>query len=319
MSRRAGPVGLAVRAATTTPVLSVFAMLIVAATAFVGAAAPGLLQQVQTDGLRYALSETDPSQRDFSADTRGAPTSGWDAVARQLEDARSTMDPRLQQILRPARVAVEFDGSEAQTLDPAVDKPRSELMLRYDPQLDDRVTWVEGRRPAAVDDVDGGAAPVEFGLTAEAARVMEWDLGEQRDLPRPGVGLQRVVLVGIYEPVDARDDDWRHSPLALVPSRVQRGLELPLFSTVALAAPEDVATARDWSDNVSTVVWYPFDVSAVSAGDTTGLIAAMRRFQAQSVLVDVSVDTFFHDGLQFASTAPLTLTQSLARVRPRRS
>ncbi|HEV7741175.1 MAG TPA: hypothetical protein VGO65_02035, partial [Pseudolysinimonas sp.] len=67
MTRRAGPVGLAVRAATTNPALSAFAIAIVAITAFVGAAAPGLLQGMQSESLRYALRATEPTQRDFVA------------------------------------------------------------------------------------------------------------------------------------------------------------------------------------------------------------------------------------------------------------
>jgi putative ABC transport system permease protein len=315
VTRRARSVGLAIRAASTTPALSLFAILIVAAIAFAGAAAPGLLRQAQGAGLRYALEQTDPTQRDFSADTRGAPSAGWTAAVRELDEARSVMDPSLAGILGPARVVAEMDGSEASTLDPAVSKPRSQLYLRYDPQLDDRVTWVEGRRPEVPDPADDAVQPVEFGLTAQAAQVMEWELGEERQLPRPGREPQRVVLVGIYEPIDATQLDWAHAPLALQPSRVQRGLELPLFSAVAFTAPDDLRTPRGYSDFVATRVWYPLELSEVRAGDTLGLIAAMRRFQAQTIPIGVSVDTFFDDGLQFSSTAPLTLTQAVARTQ----
>lgn len=315
MSRRAGPIGLAVRAASTTTALSLFAILIVAAIAFAGAAAPGLLGNVQGAGLRYALEQTDPTQRDFSADTRGAPSAGWSAAAQQLDAARSVMDPSLDAILGPARIVAELDGSEASPLDPAISKPRSQLYLRYDPQLGDRVTWVDGRAPEMVR-ADGGEAPaLEFGLTAEAAAVMDWEFGEERLLPRPGREPQRVVLVGIYEPVDANDIDWTHSPLALKPSSVQRGLELPLFSAVAFAAPDDLTSARAYSDFVGTSVWYPLDIARVRAGGTPELVAAMRQFQAQTIDLSVSVDTFFHDGLQFTSTAPLTLTQAAARTQ----
>ncbi|MGN6503441.1 MAG: hypothetical protein ACTHKX_11150, partial [Pseudolysinimonas sp.] len=76
MTRRAGPAGLAVRAATTHPALSVFAVLIVAVIAFAGAAAPGLLQRAQTDSVRYALRATGSAERDFSATVRGLPATG---------------------------------------------------------------------------------------------------------------------------------------------------------------------------------------------------------------------------------------------------
>jgi putative ABC transport system permease protein len=315
VSRRARSIGLAVRSASTTPALSLFAILIVAAIAFAGSAAPGLLQQVQGAGLRYALEQTDPTQRDFGADTRGAPSAGWAGTIRQVDEARSVMDPSLARILGPVRVVTEMDGSEATPLDPAASKPRSQLYLRYDPQLDDRVSWVDGRRPEVADPAGDGVRPVEFGLTAEAAQVMEWELGEERLLPRPGREPQRVVLVGIYEPVDPGDPDWTHVPLALQPTRVQRGLELPLFSAVAFTAPDDLPTPRGYSDFVSTRVWYPLELAEVRAGNTPALIAAMRRFQAQTIPISVSVDTFFDDGLQFSSTSPLLLTQAVARTQ----
>src|SRR5690606_37574001 len=76
MSRRAGPIGIAVRSAMTSPALTVFAMVIVALTAFTGAAAPGMLQRVQSDSLRYSLAATGTVTRDFGASQRGTPVPG---------------------------------------------------------------------------------------------------------------------------------------------------------------------------------------------------------------------------------------------------
>lgn len=325
MSRRAGPVGLAVRAATTTPALSLFAIAIVALTAFVGAAAPGLLQQVQSDSLRFALRSTEPTARDFSADTRGAPVPGagrstndvavdpalkqvWGYPLQQVADVRDQMPPELREVLDPARVVVEFDPSEA-LYDPAAPRPRSALLVRYDPQLDDRVRWVAGEEPQTNPD-----GITEFGLTAAAAEAMAWEIGDVRELPRPGDIRQPVMLTGIYEPVDPSDPDWVHAPLGLEVSRVQKGEEKPLFTAVAFAAPADLDTPSSMTDLVSTQVWYPLDVDAVRADGARDLIAAMRQFAAQSVEFAVSVESFFVDGLQFSSTAPITMTQALVRI-----
>jgi putative ABC transport system permease protein len=329
MTRRAGPVGLAVRAATTSPALTAFAILIVAITAFAGAAAPGELQRVQSESLRYALRATEPTARDFSADTRGAPipASGrstsdfglapeleavWGYPLQQAADARSRMDPGLREVLAPGRVVVEFDPSDAVPVDPTVKRPRTRILLRYDAELDTRVRWVEGREPG-VTDLDTGDV-TEFGLTAEAAEAMDWSLDEQRDLPRPGGILQRVALVGIYEVIDPADDDWTHSPLAVHFSRVQVGEEPPLFTAVGFAAPADLQTPLRYTDNVSSSVWFPLDIDAMHADDTRALIASMRLFTTQSFSFEVNVESFFVDGLQFGSNAPITMTQALARL-----
>ena len=307
MSRR-GPLGLAIGAATTTPALTLFAIAIVALASFVGAAAPGLLQQVQSESLRYALRATDTVTRDFAADTRGAPLN-WDRAFQQLADARDDMDPGLREVLGPARVVVEFDPAEAQTLDPNDARPRSQLYLRYDLEFDSRVTWTSGRAPEATAD-----GIVEFGLTTEAAAAMDWAIDEQRDLPRPGEADQRVQLVGLYEVDDPADPDWTHAPLAVSFTRVQRGLEAPLFSAIAVAAAHDLETPVGLSDFVATTVWYPFDVEAVRADEVRDLIASMRFFTATSVDLAVSVQSFFVDGLQFGSTAPITMTQAVTRI-----
>jgi putative ABC transport system permease protein len=327
MTRRAGPIGLAVRAATTTPALTIFAIVIVALTAFVGAAAPGLLQRVQSASLHYALDATEPTTRDLVATTRGTPIPGggqkdfglpadlqpvWGAALQQVDDIRTAMDPKLRAILAPARIVTEFDAAEARSIEPLnpdLNRPRSSLRLRYDPNMDQRVTWVEGHEPAP--DGDG---ITEFGLTQAAADAMEWKLDELRDLPRPGGEVQRVRLVGVYAPIDPTDSDWLHAPLALAPSRVQVGEEAPLFSAMAYAAPADIQSPLGSSDFTRTTVWFPLDVEAIQADDTRDLISAMRLFTSVSAPFGVQVVSFYVDGLQFASTAPVTMTQALARI-----
>lgn len=321
MSRRAGPLGLAVRAATTNPALTVFAILIVTVTAFVGAAAPGLLQQVQNDSLRYALRATASTERDFTATSRGAPTMGggrhdlalptdlapfWGYPVQQMVDVRIGMDPLLRDVVKQPRVVVQFDPSEA--LDPTNAHPRTQILLRYDPQIDSRITWVQGKEPRV------GADTAEIGLTADAAKAMDWEIDETREFPRSGDRVQEITLVGIYEVNDPTDEDWNEAPLAVHYSRVQKGLENPLFTAVGIPAPGELGTALDYQDDVSTTVWFPLDVDAIRADDTRDLIAAMRLFTALSVNIDISAESFYIDGLQFGSTAPITMTQAIVRI-----
>lgn len=322
MTPRAGPAGLAVRAATTHPALSLFAILIVAITAFAGAAAPGLLQQAQTDSVRYALRGTGSAERDFSATVRGIPVAGagrdlglpadvarvWGSPLQELADARELLSARVRGVLAAPRLVVELDPSEARP-DPLDPRPRTRLLIRYDPEVDDRVTWVEGREPAHSDD---GA--VEVGLTADAAAAMDWRIGEHRQLPRGVDTLQDVVLTGIYEVNDPADPDWAHAPLAVHYSRVQPGLENPLFTAVAFAAPADLAAAAPYQTEATALAWYPFDVDRVRAADAAQLIADLRLFSATSVEFDLVTQHMFGSGIAFRSTATATMTQALVRV-----
>jgi putative ABC transport system permease protein len=323
VSRRAGAFGIAARAASTHPALSLFAMLIVALTAFAGAVAPGLLQQLQDRSLRYALAGTSPGERDFTSTSRGVPVTGggrdddglppelaavWGYPLRQLTDVRDDMDPLVRHVLGAARIAVEFDPSEAVRVSEHP-TPRSQVLLRYDPQLDDRVTWVEGREP----DVNADGV-TEFGLTAEAAEAMGWALDEHRMLTRSGNALQEVVLTGIYRVDDPADPDWDHAPLAVHFSRVQRALEDPLNIAVGFTAPADLPTAEAYPDDVSTSIWFPLKIDAVRADDARPLIAALRLFTAAPVDVALTRHSFFSPGFSFRSSAAITMSQTLVRV-----
>jgi len=325
VTHRAGPLGIALRSATTSPLLTLFAMLIVALTAFAGAASPGLLQRVQSDSLHYALDKTDAAVRDFSASERGTPIPGpgrnpdldlpadmvssWGSVAQVLADARAKMKPELRRVLGPARVVTDFDPAEATPAEAGLGTPRSMLTVRYDPKLSDLVTWVQGDAPES--DLEG---PTQFGLAAPVAEAMGWTIGEVRTLQRPGGALQPVVLTGIWEPVDAADSDWAHTPNALRPGLLEQGLAPPLHLGVGYAAPDDLQNPLGSSEFTSTSAWYPLDVRAVDAADARDLIAAMRLFAALGVEPDVTAESYFVTGLSFSSTAPVTMTQALVRI-----
>jgi putative ABC transport system permease protein len=323
MSHRAGPIGIALRATTTSPALTVFAIVVVGVTALVGAAAPGWLQRVQSDSLHYALNSTGAVVRDFTADERGTPIPGsgraddlnlpddmmqtWGAVAQELADARAGMEPELRDVLGPARVVTDFDPVEA--FASAAGTPRSMLTIRYDPHLEDLVTWVQGDEPRA--DPEG---PTQFGLSAPVAEAMAWTIGEVREVRRPGDVMQRVVLTGIWEAVDPTDVDWQHTPYALQPGLLEQGLAPPLHLGVGYAAPRDLDTPIGLSEYTSTSAWYPLDVPAIGAAGARELIAAMRLFTAVNVEPEVTAESYFITGLSFSSTAPVTMTQALVRI-----
>ncbi len=214
MSARRGPVGLALRAALTTPALSLFALLIVAATAFVGSAAPGLLQQAQTQSLRYSLEAIDPALRDVTATARGIPEPGngptrspsvaalpgdlresWGLAFGQLDDAHDEMDPAAREVLGPPQLIVQWDRSQVVEPDETHRHPRSEYLVAFDPFLADRITWAEGEAPEV--DRDG---PLQVAATTDVATATGWKVGEVRRFEYLGGIIKDVVLTGLFSP-----------------------------------------------------------------------------------------------------------------------
>ncbi|MBX3193549.1 MAG: hypothetical protein KF727_00425 [Microbacteriaceae bacterium] len=320
---RAGAVGIAVRSATTSPLLTLFAFTVVAVTAFIGAATPGFVQRTQTESLRFALERTAPAQRDFVASVRGTPEPGagrdpglpaesvavWGGSVQGLLDASRGFDPALAEVLGRPRIVSDLDPAEAYSLVKNDGTPRSQLTLRYDPEYSTRVRFVEGRAPQPVQE-----GPLEFGLSTPVAQAMGWEIGAVRTIPRPGGIVQSVVLTGVWEPVDASDRDWDHAPTALAPGLIEHGLELPVHTGVGYAAPADLGTAAAMPQSVVTTLWYPLEVPAVDARHAGELAAAMRLFSAVPLDLPIVSSAIYSRGLAFTSTAPLTITQGLTRI-----
>jgi len=327
-ARRRGPVGLAIRAALTTPALSLFALLIVAATAFVGAAAPGLLQQAQTQSLRYALADVDPTLRDVTATTRGVPDTGnggirhvrvaaladdlkplWGFAFGTLSDAREQMDAAAKRVLGEPELVVTFDMSEADPADVTPIHPRGEFILAFDPFFEEKVTWVGGDKPRRSSD-----GPMEVGATQAVADAMAWEVGDVRRLEYSGDILKDVMLTGIYEPVDASDGYWSHLPISLQPGMRPDGLAPPIYSGRLFGAPEELAGMDGVSRIVSTTAWYPLKVDAVEAAEARDTLTGIRAFSAAPVLLSVTAANFFYDGLSFGTSSTLTMENALVRI-----
>ncbi len=327
-ARRRGPVGLAVRAALTTPALSLFALLIVAATAFVGAAAPGLLQQAQTQSLQYALADVDPAQRDLTATTRGVPDTGnggarhprvaalpedlqplWGFAFGTLSAAHEQMEPAAGNVLGEPELVVAFDMSDADPSNVTPIHPRGEFIIAFDAFFDEKVTWVEGDEPRA-----SGDGPMQVGAAQAVAGTMEWEVGEVRRLEYAGDILKDVVLTGIYEPVDATDGYWNHLPISLEAGMRPDGLAPPIYSGRLFGAPEELAGMEGVSRIVSTTAWYPLEVDAVEAAEARETLAAIRKFTAAPVLLSVTAANFFYDGLSFGTSATFTMENALVRI-----
>jgi putative ABC transport system permease protein len=329
-ARRAGPVGIALRTALTTPGLSIFALLIVAATTFVGAAAPGLLQQAQTRSLQYALDRTEPSLRDASASTRGLPEVGgsdaatpsvvalppeqkpyWGSAYVELDAAHEAMDPAARRVLGPPRLIVALDMSDPDPFPSQVQPshPRGEFIIAFDPLLDDKVKWVDGSKPQT--DPTG---PTQVAATGAVAASTNWQLGEVRRYTLGDGIVKDLVLTGLFGALDPADPYWRHVPIALEPSPRPDGLAPDVNSAMLFGAADSLPSLGGLAELASTQVWYPFLVDRVQAAVARETLSAVRQFTATPVQLNVETANFFNDGLNFTTSSTRTIESALLRI-----
>lgn len=325
---RRGPAGLALRAALTTPALSVFALLIVAATAFVGSAAPGLLQQAQTQSLQYSLEAIDPALRDVTASARGIPEPGngptrspsvaalpvdlresWGLAFGQLDDAHDRMDPAAREVLGPPQLIVQWDRSQVIEPDQTHRHPRSEYLVAFDPFFGERVTWADGEAPEV--DRDG---PLQVAATTDVATATGWQVGEVRRFEYLGGITKDVVLTGLFRPVDADDGYWGHLPLALEHGERQEGLAPPVYGGTVFGPAGELATLESVPTLTSTTAWYPFLVEKLRASDARAAMTAVRSFTATPLPLNLSTEGFFDNGLTFTTSSTLTIENALLRI-----
>jgi putative ABC transport system permease protein len=327
-ARRRGPIGLAVRAALTTPALSVFAILIVAATAFVGSAAPGLLQQAQTRSLQFSLEAIDPALRDVTATARGIPEPGngptrapsvaalpgdlrdsWGLAFGQLDDARDHMDPAAREVLGPPQLIVRWDRTQVIEPDETHRHPRSEYIVAFDPFFADRVTWADGEAPEA--DADG---PLQVAATTDVATATGWRIGETRRFEYLGGITRDVVLTGLFRAADPADGYWQHVPLALENGERQDGLAPPVFSGTVFGPAGELASMESVPTLTSTTAWYPLELGKVHAAEARAAMTAIRSFTAAPLPVNLSTEGFFDNGLTFTTSSTLAIETALLRI-----
>ena len=328
--REPGAFVLALRTALSSPAASLVAVLVVAAVAFAGAAAPGLLRTGEAATLQHALESAPSQQLDLTASTRGVPllAPGGSDAAKDLPEelrpswgyvmdelsalARNEMDPVLSDVLGYPRAIVQLDEV------PVSPDPRpgtaATLRLTADPRFDSRVEIVAGSLPGAV--VEG--EPVDIALSEQVVEQTGWELDEVRDLYFSSEMQVPVRLSGIVRPLDAADPDWQHVPSLLRADEQDDGLgNITYRAAAAVDAGSLEALAPFASSYAATQTWYPFLADRVDAADAAELTGALRSFLAEFHVITVTSTGFefgYPTRADFASTAPAVLSASTDRI-----
>lgn len=242
-------------------------------------AAPVALGRLGDATVQYRLAGLGAVERDVVADENGIPLEGF---AAEVERIRAEAAAPLPDILQPARtVAV---GSAA----PLTDQPgTAEIAVAVDPRYEEDVDIVEGRLPEPAVFTDPGAdiadgqafGRIEIVLSTDTADELGWELGATRQITG-FAGIVDVVLVGVFEPVDADAAYWQHVPSVLEPNIFDDGNRARVVTGTGFAHPASLRATSPQGDSVSTIVWYPFDETAVDARDAESVAAGLRLLTA---------------------------------------
>ena len=316
MSARRG-VGLAVRAASTSPVVSLVVVVLAAVIAFVGAAVPALLDDARTATVQKQLSTLPRTALDPTATLQGAAspdsTVGGDPWS-LAEDAMAGIHRDLPLPLRTALgepgVAVVLDG-QASVPTPRVPAPSNRVEVALDPGFAARIRVVEGRMPRPTEIATEAHPVVEVVLSREASAALAWPIGQKRVLDFTDLPMT-VLLVGVYDAVDHADPAWVQRPTGLHPSADQSGGE-PVHLATAYASADMLGAIDVWAGVSSTTVWMPLLDDRVTGAQAAELAAQLRGFSASPQQFSVRGPGMYEQGLTFRSSAPATLQAGAAR------
>ncbi|MFC4554096.1 FtsX-like permease family protein [Georgenia faecalis] len=253
-----------------------------------------------------------------------------------LEELRAAQPEPLRGILGEPRATVETPEVDIRPVEGGeIGRPR--VSFKSDPYLTDHVELVDGAWPAEPPTADPFAArtpegmtlteeelaalqaeadalharPVQVALSVDAAEVLQWDVGKEREAP----GSERTLLLtGTFAPLDPDEDYWGHNPRSAAPYVVD-DLNFGTSASAAayvhpawdLAPPLPMPMAEP-----SVRMWFGVDGGALTADAVPEALAQLRGFTAanQPLGESASAEPLSQ---RFGSELPEVLTRILAQ------
>ncbi|MGO3232051.1 MAG: FtsX-like permease family protein [Microbacterium sp.] len=307
-----GRISLLTRGAFTTPMLSVFLIVVIAALSYLGATAPTLLADGRTSTIQRSVTSLPPLTRWPAATVPGLPefeaapeADTWGPVLEALERQRQEQPDPLRGLLGAPRLTIAVDPEPTSVMsDHDAPVPLNKVGLVADTGLADRADLVEGRLP----EVTGPNEPIEVVLTEAVAEQLEWPMGTARNWD--GATLE---LTGLVTPSGRDDGDWAFisgsdTPLVEVSASGDRILVAAAFLNV-----DETAPLVDRVRNVKISSWMPFDTAALDTATAQETAAQLRLLTADPLEVAMYDATFFDRGLAFSSALPQTIDEGVTR------
>jgi putative ABC transport system permease protein len=291
--------------------------LVVTGTAFLAAAVPRAVDDVSTRSLRDAVTELGPRDRALTGSAVAAPLAvppevAADEPARPYEALVGASRDGPVANLRPWVREPQWDLRTAEwwlTGEPPREGPGRHFVLNAGSAWPDQVRFVDGRPPeraeapqatlraaAAADAGDVTQLPVappvtvEIAMSTGAARLMALQTGDElvvRLLDGTGLPEFRLVVTGLFEPLDPAGEFWELDPAALQPFLGESDRE-GTFRTASVylgdgAMPVLARIANERVSVTTVTVRADVDPSALLPEDAGTLATAARRATAQTV------------------------------------
>lgn len=311
---RVGTPGLLLRHTSTGITGSLLVALLVALAVFATAAAPRALVGLGTEELRHRITTMSPALRDLTGLGRlGLFTGMEDAPVEEVlgptDDALRAAVGALPEPLRDLAGDPQWVARSTQQdaeLPEGAPAARVRLKLAIDPRWSERVRILAGDEPATwagSDDTGDTAEPLEIALLRPTADALGVGVGDT--LRYPPFTLRVAAL---YEPADADDPYWTHTPdLALPSVSAPEGL-VPTVTTTVYVAPSSAGRLVNTLAPGALSAWIPLDGSGIRFADAD-LVATQTRQRTSAAL---TLPDFGE--LRFSSRLPDAIDQTAERV-----
>jgi len=303
------------RGASTTPLLSLLLVVVIAVLSWAGIAAPGMLEAGRTATVQRAVSSVPALTRWPSATVPGMPAFGgadadagvWRTALTALDRSRQEQPEPLRGLLGAPRLSMTIDPVPTSDDDPdrVGPVPFNKVGLVSDPGFLSRSQLVDGRLPKRTDPADG----VEIALTNRIAAQLDWKVGTERK--RDDLTL---TLTGTVEPSGRDAGDWTFINGSLTPLIEVDGGGNRILVVAGFMHVDEITALTDRISDIKTSAWMPFEGTALDATTAAKAAAQLRRLAADPARIPMHDSPFYNGGLQFRSSLPQSIDAGVARA-----
>lgn len=301
-ARVPGAAGLAVRQVLADPWVSVLMAAVVLVVTVVAVLTPRVMDDMNARQVAHVLSPLSAQQRDLVAVASlsgtavefGPPRPAeevWGSLQEAVRGLPASQPEPLRSLLRPGYFYGEMQAPYA--FPPVVeDYARAQAQLRVAPDLEERVSLVEGDWPSPCfplneefyrfgDEVPdlgecNGTEAYEVLVSAEAADRLQWEVGEQRG---------PLLLAGTFAPVDPDDSYWDHAPNALSVGELFDGNIGTQAFVAAYLSPANPGTDGDPGHIMEYRFVLPVEPGSLGGGDVITAAQQLRGFTSGPVVL----------------------------------